>query len=157
MGRVRQGVFCVALMWISQFHSPSACSADWRENGQPVAPSTMSQGQVFGASDGEGGAFLTWVLPRPNRGHFVQRITANGDIAPGWTMEGLQISTMNEAPAIVSDGIRGVYTAATYDHFGSSSPSLVFQKVSALGSVAAGWPAAGIIFRETLASGSLAS
>ncbi len=156
MGRVRQGTSCAVVIWIFHFQSPGACSADWRENGQPVAPSTVSQGQVFGASDGAGGAFLTWVLPRPNRGHFVQRITGNGNVAPGWALEGLNISTMNEAPAIVSDGNGGAYAAATYDHFGSSSPSLVFQKVSAFGSVADGWPAEGIIFRERLSSGSLA-
>src|SRR5688572_25341733 len=69
----------------------------WQPNGIPVAPTGPSVAQyVFDlCTDGASGAYIVWnEETADDRGNvFLQRVTAEGEIAPGWPATGLRLGS----------------------------------------------------------------
>src|SRR5688572_21642041 len=76
---------------------PSSVLAAWQPNGIPVAP--VGQGVVQSSpnlcTDELGGAYVTWKeQTSSDQGDpYLQRVTADGDIALGWPVRGVRIGT----------------------------------------------------------------
>ena len=81
----------------------------WTADGVPISVATGSQYSPTIASDGSGGAIITWYDSRNgNADIYAQRINASGAVQ--WTADGVSISTATYNqyyPAIVSDGSSG--------------------------------------------------
>jgi hypothetical protein len=102
--------------------------ASWTPDG--VALCTALRDQLFPSivSDGSGGAFVAWqdgrygAATRP----FVQRVTATGQIANGWPVDGRAVADSNVVygtPALAPDGNGGVVVAwSGLDLLGAPGP-----------------------------------
>jgi hypothetical protein len=74
--------------------------------------------------------------------------TAEGDLAPGWSSSGVVLSDLpgyNRSPVICEDGAGGVFVAWVNMNLMGTESNLRLQHVSAAGSLAAGWPAEGLL------------
>ena len=116
----------------------------WTPDG--VALCTAVGGQTYPtiATDGAGGAIVTWSDNRsgPNTDIYAQRVNAAG--APQWTPNGVVVcleANIQEHPAIVSDGGGGAIITWEDDRSGISS-DIYAQRVNAAGAVL--WYPAGV-------------
>lgn len=110
-----------------------------------IAEQSLAPVGQFTAPDGSGGLYVMWMDERSGpAGIFVQRLTASGAVAAGWDVNGVRISLpggqWNLAASIIADGAGGAFV--TYKR--ASSDSLMIQRITAAGTIAAGWPAASI-------------
>lgn len=125
----------------------------WPPNGVRLTGAANSQVVPQIVSDGTGGAFVAWIDRRdyfngnPTGLHdcYLQRVTASGQIAPGWPVDGLPIATGpgHQVPmSLVPDGVGGVLVlrSDTRLDFGD----FYLHRITAAGTVAAGWPATGV-------------
>lgn len=110
------------------------------------------------ASDGAGGVYVSWTgatiaipeidFPGMLR---VTRVTAAGELAPGWPADGLDVALISRhrnpgLPLLVGDGAEGAYVAwvlGTLEPAGEQSSVRVLRLTGA-GTVAGGWPPGGI-------------
>src|SRR5262245_38665929 len=104
--------------------------------------------------DGEGGAYVAWTesrdYPVTDDDAYVQRITALGQVAPGWPLGGLSLCglpKMQAPSAIAPDGEGGVFVVWYDDRavgptFGTGR-DVYIQRVRGDGTLASGWPANG--------------
>jgi len=89
----------------------SAGAPQWDANGLAVSTAAGSQGNVQLATDGSGGAILTWEDRRnPATGSdiFAQRVSGAG--APMWTINGVAVTTAIDdqtSPQLIADGSGG--------------------------------------------------
>src|SRR5262245_30959566 len=121
--------------------------ADWSPSGVRLCQSGCPGGQARLATDGQGGAFIVWGDERVFSNEldvYLQRITAAGDIAPGWPVEGLPVCAIpayQDPFAISSDGGTGVLIV-WYDHRDAAltGQDLYAQHVLGDGTFAPGWP-----------------
>ena len=116
----------------------------WPVNGLGVAvdPGVYEAKQLDDLiGDGLGGAFVAW--EGGPGGVRVQRVLANGTVAPGWTPNsGARMSTFSDyfdEAVMCTDGVGGVYVAATAENVGV----VYIQHLTATGQIAAGWSATG--------------
>ena len=119
----------------------------WTADGVALCTATKVQSYPQIASDGAGGAFVSW---HDSRVHpvvdlydiYAQRVTANGTIAPGWPVDGLEICTASSSqlyPEIVSDGAGGAII--TWDDRRTGQPiDPIYQEIYAQRVNAAGVP-----------------
>jgi predicted lipoprotein with Yx(FWY)xxD motif len=85
-------------------------SPGWTSNGVPLCAATGAQYGPAIASDGAGGAIVTWYDDRAGIYDDVYAQRVNGSGAVQWTANGVAICTSNSyqaIPAIVADGIGG--------------------------------------------------
>ena len=101
--------------------APGAASgAAWVAEGLAIAPSDSVQSDAVVASDGQGGAFVAWQDYRSGGiSIFVQRVLADGTIAPGWPAGGMALGAVPD-PVILADGLGGVFVAAADGIFASA-------------------------------------
>jgi hypothetical protein len=68
-------------------------ASGWPENGLPLCTAPGSQVGPSIAADGVGGAFVTWQDRRSafGAGVYAQHVNGAGDLAPGWTPDGLPV------------------------------------------------------------------
>ena len=123
----------------------SVSHAAWQPDGVGVSTSTNYQTTQAIASDGAGGAIVTWHDYRSGTSYdiYAQRISASG--SPLWTADGVAISTAvrdQASPTIVSDGVGGAIIAWTDDRTGTFSPDIYAQRINASGAVL--WTANGV-------------
>src|SRR5436853_7922722 len=92
------------------FAIPSSALASWPRQPlgySPIAPSSGEQVLAQVVSDGAGGAYFVFTDKRSgNEDLYIQRMTATGQIAPGWPATGLPLghaSTRKLHPPMVSD------------------------------------------------------
>ena len=136
------------LIWIL-VATPSLAWA-WPPDGLRVTGAPRDQVAPSFASDGQGGAFVTWLDYRadgPLRNGldvYIQHITAPGAIAPGWPVDGLAVATGpgHQNGIIASDGTGGVLIVFTDTSVDEGD--LYLQRITAQGVVAAGWPVSGV-------------
>ena len=104
----------------------SAGVVQWLADGVAICNAADYQTNSTIASDGAGGAIITWEDNRNgNYDIYAQRIDANGSIHAGWTADGVAICTENtndqNNPSIASDGAGGAiivwkdYRSGNYD------------------------------------------
>jgi len=85
----------------------------WPATGAPVCTAAGAQVVPDIASDGAGGAFVAWQDSRNGAGDtdvYLQRITADGSVAPGWPTDGLAVCDTTDVqanPVVVADGAGG--------------------------------------------------
>ncbi len=108
-------------------------ATQWIHNGVAICTATNSQANAMIATDGAGGAIITW---EDSRGVtydvYAQRVDASG--VPQWTANGVAVCVATGgqiAPAIISDGAGGAILS-WYDGR-SGARGLYARRVSALG------------------------
>jgi hypothetical protein len=115
-----------------------------------IAPSSGPQTSQRVISDGAGGVIVAYVDARNalNPAIYVQRITASGQVAPGWPADGRAMTVLvagaQSVPVLVSDNSGGAIVAWQDDRFGASNSDIFAQHVTTTGAIAPGWPAAGL-------------
>jgi hypothetical protein len=116
----------------------------WGANGAPVCLQGANQLYPQIASDGQGGAILSWRDWRrgnTNSDPYAQRINSNGTIA--WSADGVPLSlagSHQKSPHIISDGSGGAIVA-WYD-FREGVPDIYAQRIDAKGALL--WPSSGV-------------
>lgn len=124
----------------------------WQADGVRLTRAMDSQVGPVIASDGDGGAFVSWADFRDfgplNSGSdlYLQRVTALGQIAPGWPLDGVLVAggpgTQGNSWRMCPDrtgGVLIVYGDTRLD-FGD----LYLQRITAAGGIAPGWPVGGV-------------
>jgi hypothetical protein len=116
----------------------SASRAQWQPDGVVISASTNYQTTQAIASDGAGGAIVTWNDFRSGTSYdiYAQRIDASGAVV--WTADGVPISTeaANQAtPTIVSDGAGGAIIAWSDDRTCCFNTDIYAQRIDASGAV----------------------
>jgi hypothetical protein len=118
----------------------------WGESGVPVtlAPANQGASGIAIASDGAGGAFLTWEDARPDGCKvYAQHLTTDG--SPAWAADGIRLSPeptivfgpMFAPPQIVSDGEGGAIVAwlETQVNPTVEPPPMTVQRLDAAGNI----------------------
>jgi hypothetical protein len=100
----------------------------WTSNGVAICTTGYICYPVM-ASDGVGGAIITW---QDLRGIYAQRINTDGVVQ--WTNNGVEVAYPGGNPAIASDGTGGAIITWTYDHIGSNY-DIYAQHISADGTM----------------------
>ncbi len=124
------------VMLVSLIASP-ALRADWIEDGVPVCPSLGDQWYAYIASDGAGGAFITWdeyPVGSTYMDIFCQRIDRDGNLL--WSSNGVPICTApgrQMDPQIVADGEGGAIISWRDERSGTFH--IYAQRVNAAGEV----------------------
>ncbi len=129
-----------------------AARADWPHDpyvNVQIAPSGGTQTAARMVADGQGGFYATWTESRTGYSTvYLQHVGADGQIVPGWPADGFAATTPMTShqwyPSIAADA-GGVYVAWQDDRNGGSSSSDIYaQRVTPAGSLAPGWPGAGL-------------
>ena len=120
-------------------------TVQWTPNGVPLCVATGNQSDPAIASDGEGGAIVTWYDERSgtNSDIYAQRVSAAGAVQ--WTTDGvaLCVATGRQYGAVtVADGAGGAIVAWSDERGGGSNADLYSQRISADGAVH--WTANGV-------------
>src|SRR5512143_1194812 len=77
---------------------PASARAQWQPNGIPVCTNGSIQSNPLATRDGTGGSYIAWVDYRGGRTDvYLQRVTADGFIAPGWPQDGVGVCTAAES------------------------------------------------------------
>jgi hypothetical protein len=125
--------------------------AGWPAEGLTVCDAPGDQGAALLLPDGQGGVFLLWADTRDGAvsGYdaYLQRITADGLISPGWPVNGLAVCT---APGnqlqehMVLDGAGGLVVLWTDDRDAATSSRDVYaRRILVNGSFDPAWPSNG--------------
>ena len=140
--------WCVSLSLLA-LAAPVAAGTNWQPEGTPVCTNGAIQTDPGVTSDGDGGAYTAWFEYR--NGYvdvYVQRVTRDGVIAPGWPADGLGACTATEdqyVSSLAPDGSGGVYVAWTDFRDRPTNDSDVYlHRILADGSIAPGWPVNGL-------------
>jgi hypothetical protein len=143
-------VACIVLLLLS-----TVCIAGvkWKANGVTVCAEKGLQTGPRIASDGAGGAIITWEDQRSTSAGdiYAQRVNSSG--VPQWTAGGVRISKTAGThlyPQIVSDGAKGAII--TWDDYGLGYRAIFAQRVNSSG--AKQWAAIGVQVAEAGAGGS---
>ena len=107
----------------------------------PAATTAATESRAGIASDGAGGAYVGWVAAGTSV--YLMRFLSDGTPAPGWPVGGLVMpepvsSGVSDPPAIDGDGAGGAYVVWKADKVRA-------LRVNADGTIAAGWPAGGLV------------
>jgi len=117
----------------------------WVDNGIALCEAVDSLQLSKIASDGAGGALVTWFDYRSGTNYdiYAQRVTVSG--APQWTANGVALCTATNDqvdPTIVSDGAGGAIATWT-DYRGGTTSDIYSQRVNASG--ARQWTTDGVV------------
>ncbi len=119
----------------------------WAATGMPACRAHGFQSGPKLVSDGGSGIYVTWEDGRTATTRvYGQHVDATGSIVAGWPTDGRPMGTGIDGqymPALAGDGAGGAYFAWSW-----SSNHAVFhpmlQRLTAAGTVVAGWPASGV-------------
>lgn len=136
-------------VYVQRVTSSGTIAPGWPPDG--VAVSNHLFGQRLGAitPDASGGALIVWSDFRNVGGGgtgvdiYAQRILANGTRAPGWPVEGAEVTrspNRDEFPVVLADEVGGAYVA--WEDF--IKGDVFLQYLAGDGTVTAGWPANGL-------------
>ncbi|HEX5043798.1 MAG TPA: hypothetical protein VFV75_12880 [Candidatus Polarisedimenticolaceae bacterium] len=135
----------------------------WPANGLGVSVAAADQLNPAIASDGEGGAIVTWEDLRDVTSHiFAQRVLSSGVLGAGWPANGRAVCTApigQKDPVLVPDGAHGAIVSWADLRNGGNFAQFA-QHVLASGTVDAAWPVNGTALSRSNGdqlSGSLAT
>jgi len=115
----------------------------WNSEGVPICMASIDRKNVNLASDGNGGAIITWADNRNgNWDIFAQRVSSSGSAL--WYSEGIVISSSindQDRPTIISDGKGGAFIK--WEDYQSDNVSIYAQRINPSGELL--WSASGII------------
>lgn len=132
-----------------QLASATPSLAQWRPGGVPIAP-IGSQDLPRVTPDGEGGMYVVWRDRRSyattNADVYIQRLTKDGLIAPGWPALGIPVaaSELPEFGWLASDGLGGALVVWVELASFESKYDIYLQRILPDGSIAKGWPVDGV-------------
>lgn len=122
----------------------------WPPDGVVLSQTYAALGHLV-VSDGSGGAIVAWTYPGLRYDVYAQRVTASGEIAPGWPLTGVPVCAEPASQFVTSaapDGHGGVVIAwEDFRNGGSPAGSRVdiyAQRLLADGSIAPGWAVNGV-------------
>lgn len=122
----------------------------WQVNGIPICTTPETQGSPTLASDQAGGAVISWAdgrsLSLTGADIYAQRISASGEIAPGWIADGIAVSREaghQNNPQTVTDGLGGALVI-WLDARTDPDWDIYAQRITGGGTIAPGWPAGGV-------------
>lgn len=128
----------------------------WPAAGVPICTDPANQFEREIASDGFGGAYIVWADRRHQSPEtvdqiYLQRVLADGTIAPGWTPNGIRVCeapVSQNLPRVAADGAGGVYVV--WDDrrrgiaFRDVQVDVYAQRILPDGAIAPGWPLDGL-------------
>ncbi|MFA5771744.1 MAG: hypothetical protein WC974_03330, partial [Thermoplasmata archaeon] len=120
----------------------STGAVQWTANGTAICAATGIQSGPQLASDGLGGAIITWKDERSLYNIYAQRINSAGTVQ--WTANGVAISTASGDkynPQIASDGLGGAII--TWQDYRSGPSAIYAQRINSTGAVQ--WTANGTV------------
>lgn len=156
---LRRRAFASMMLGLIVLCDATHAEADWPPDGVPLCTTCNAPSTPRVISDGAGGAFVVW--GDTWTGYYdvlAQRITASGEIAPGWPSpsgRGLAVSAedlyqiVND---IAPDGYGGVLVAwYDYRHIPTEGTGIEIyaQRIMADGTVAPGWTPGGVRVTQT--------
>lgn len=127
----------------------------WLENGLPVCTTPETQAAPTIAYDGSGGAIIAWAdarnLTATGADIYAQRVNSTGEIAPGWPVDGIAISTAvghQNRTETVPDG-KGGAIVLWQDYRSQQGSSLSLgdiyaQRITGDGTIPPGWAIGGV-------------
>jgi flagellar hook capping protein FlgD len=120
---------------------------DWPADGQALCTAPGNQSVPTIASDGVGGALVSWSDLRNGTDSeiYAQHVLASGALDPAWPENGLAVcatASNQSAPTIVGDGSGGALVG-WYDYRSGVDADIYAQHVLSTGVVDAAWPANG--------------
>jgi hypothetical protein len=132
-------------IYVQHVRSDGTLDPAWPARGVAACSAPNDQVNPVIASDGSGGAFITWRDLRDGGSRlmyqvYAQHVLGIGRVDPAWPVDGLQLSSLFSAshPAtIVSDGSGGAVAAWV------AGGSIYALRVHAQGTVDPGWPTNG--------------
>jgi hypothetical protein len=141
-----------ALLAVGLLFPPAAHAQEqWGYNGMEVCVRPLCAGfSPLICQDGFGGALIVWERNPGlvNQDLYVQRVLANGVIAPGWPGRGvLAVGESHDqySEAIVPDSAGGAFVAwVDYRSWTANGLDIYAQHVRGDGSLAPGWPTNGL-------------
>ncbi len=137
-----------------RFDRDGVLVAGWPTEGRPFCQASGLRDFLLATTDELGGVLFSWTDFRSNVGVFVTRITSDGSLAPGWTVDGDRVddplSTRNNfVISHLPDGKGGAYVLYEgEDPAGSDAPTIL-QRVGPRGVAADGWPPFGVRLAPT--------
>jgi len=149
-------ISCLVLAALAAAPPPARAQECWDPAGIPVASTLADRVFPVAVGDGERGAFVAWQEYARIR---LQRITAAGEPAPGWSRAQGRVVCIpsgyggyeQSSPRVAADGAGGVYVIwhdqrnSGCTHLCLGDPKQVFvQRFGPDGAVAAGWPEYGV-------------
>lgn len=120
----------------------------WPTAGLAVCDQPGMQSTPVIASDGASGAYIAWEDQRdggPNNRVYVQHILASGAIADGWPVGGVRVGNVESYESeqtITASPDGGAFI--TWIRWAGETADIVTTRVTPTGSIAPGWPAAGL-------------
>ena len=138
------------ILAVAPWLSSQVARAQWVENGVPVCTAPNSQDNALVAPDGAGGVFVAWRDLRKGTDDdiYMQHLTAAGEIAAGWPVNGLAVCTaadFQSPTSVISDGAGGVIVAWEDNRdISRTNVDIYAQRITSVGAVAPGWPVNGV-------------
>ncbi len=140
-------------IFLQHLTAAGTITSGWPATGIPVCTAPGDQGGGGVIADGEGGAIVvwedyrTWVDPGipHSRDVYAQKITAAGEVAPGWQLDGVPVSTsytQRYEATIASDGAGGAFFA--WDDYRNGVYDIYALRLAADGTRPLGWPENGL-------------
>lgn len=132
--------------------SATPAAPQWIQWARDGVPATTTTGGYFPVivPDGSGGCIVAWCDYRFTGSSrvraYVQRLTSDGLVAPGWQPDGVPLSAtpgMQFFPVAVRDGHGGAIVA-WQEYRSETGYDVLAQRITASGSVGEGWPADGL-------------
>jgi hypothetical protein len=121
----------------------------WGPSGQMVCDTTGAQSRATACSDGGGGIIAAWVDERIATTGDIYAQTVSSSAILGWQyrwpVNGVQINSsaaLQTQPISVQDGVGGMFVV--WQDLRSGNVDIYVQRVTAVGTVAAGWPLSGL-------------
>ncbi len=138
-------------VYLNRIDANGNTQSGWPSNGIPVCDLADDQKRPTIVADGSGGALIAWHDTRNDSvGGFVasdiylQRITASGSVAPGWSVNGVAVHTSTpfseEDQGVVGDGTGGAILLWKND-----LSEFRLTRVTSSGTVHPSWPADGLL------------
>jgi FlgD Ig-like domain len=155
MNRFRLFHVSLTIMVLFASGTPRPALAEWPALGRAISTAPGNQNRAHVATDGAGGALITW---QDGRGAlptvFVQHVRASGDVDTSWPVDGRALladpASLVTAlggqllPVIVADGRGGAIVAWQDERGDIHGPDVFAQHVLASGAVDPAWPANGV-------------
>lgn len=139
-----------AIYFILRFTDTGAIAPGWLENGTTVCNAPDFRDGPLLTADGQGGAYLDWDDYRGLGAStiYAVRMLPNGSFAPGWDLNGIQVSAIPGFQFngdLLADGLGGVYLAF---EVGTDENRSYVQHLSGNGAPAPGWTREGALLNQ---------
>ncbi len=142
-------------VYVQHVRADGTLPPGWPLEGVAVCRAPQPQYAVALAADGAGGVILAWEDARDvfstGWNIYAQHVTAAGDVAPGWPVDGLTLCTARDDqvnPAMVADGAGGaIILWEDYrdgNHNSQVNSDIYGVRIDGAGRVVSGWPAQGL-------------